>query len=138
VTAQPAGRFDFALDLPFGQEAEDYVRNLFRGVLEPDKSTLTVEVKRDARYDDTGNVYLEYAQLPKGREPWVRSGLELTDAAYFAVVLGNVVVFAPTAAWRYASTHFGTKRSTRGDNPTVGRVVQLEHLLRALTQAPFE
>jgi hypothetical protein len=138
VTAQPVGRFDFAVDLPFGQEAEDYVRSLLRGVLTPKESTLTVEVKRDAQACHTGNVYLEYAQLPKGREPWVRSGLELTDAVYFAVVMGNVVVFAPTVAWRHVSSLHGVKRSTKGDNPTVGRVVRVEQLLQALVEAPWD
>lgn len=130
------GQFDFAVDLPFGTEGERLTRELLRGVI-GDGSALTVEVKRDARALSTGRVYLEYEQQPYGVGPWVRSGLAITKADYFAVVVGTTVIFASVPAWRYVGNLYGQNVDTGGSNPTRGRVVPLASLIERLAEAPF-
>ena len=129
------GKFDFSLDLPYGQEGEAYVKDMLRGVF--DSSDVTVEVKRDARALGTGNVYLEYSQLPQGHPPWRKSGLAITEASYFAVVIGNMIIIAPTDAWKWVGNQSGVKRETGGDNPTRGVCVPLGNLPKRLSEAPF-
>lgn len=131
------GQFDFAVDLPFGQAGEVLTRSLLQGVVDPAHGKLSVEVKRDSRALETGRVYLEYEQQPKGSGPWIRSGLATTEAAYFAVVIGNSVLFAPVPAWKYVGNQFGTAAETGGDNPTRGRTVPLDRLVTRLAEAPF-
>lgn len=130
-----SGNFDFSLDLPYGEEAEAYVAQILSGVVGVER--LDVEVKRDDAALATGNIYLEFEQLPRGKPPWRRSGLATTQATHFAVVLGSAIVVAPVASWKWVGNKYGTTRATEGENPTRGRVVPLVGLVKRLSEAPF-
>ena len=128
--------WDFDADLLWGEEGERYARELLKGLVGVD-ARFTVEVKRDSKALETGNVYLEYQQLPKGRPPWRKSGLATTDATHFAYIIGNMILIAPVEAWQYVGREFGRSVETGGDNPTRGMVVPIKNLLKRLAQAPF-
>lgn len=129
------GNFDFSIDLPYGEEAERYVKEKLAGVIDVER--LDVEVKRDDGALRYGNVYLEFEQLPQGRQPWVRSGLATTQATHFAVVVGNSVIIAPVEAWKYVGNKYGATKETGGANPTRGRAVPLKNLVSRLAEGPF-
>lgn len=80
---------DFDLDLAIGQEGEQLVRELLTG-------GLTVEVKRDLRWKDTGNIYIETRCWSDRKKVWYPSGLSSTKAAYWAFVLEKTTVLVPT------------------------------------------
>ena len=76
---------DFDLDLSFGQEGESLVNDLLTG-------GKTVEVKRDRRWKETGNIYIEIACWSVKENAWVDSGLMVSKADYWAFVLEEMVV----------------------------------------------
>ena len=126
---------DFDLDIERGWVAEEELRavlgELFTG---GDR----VEVKRDDRALETGNVYLEKSHKPRGSDIYKPSGLKDTKAEYFGFKIGNVLLVAPTQAWRYVGNKYGEpKACVVGDNPTKGAVVPLIDLIVRLSQAPF-
>ena len=73
-------RFD--LDLAYGQQGELFVADIRDGLRDG-----TVEVKRDAQFSRTGNLYVEYECLRQGR--YQPSGLTTTEAKVWVFVLGD-------------------------------------------------
>lgn len=69
-------RFDFNFSLADGKVAEALVEQLISG-------ELSVEVKRDNRVSDTGNVLVEYAHSGKP------SGITTSESKYWAFVLSG-------------------------------------------------
>lgn len=80
---------DFDLDFANGREGEQLVESLLTG-------GLTVEVKRDLRWKDTGNLFIETECYYISKEAWAPSGLAVTKAAYWAFVLGDSTLLVPT------------------------------------------
>ena len=140
----PGYRPDFDIDALFGKEAEDFVlRELFVGII-----TRAVEVKRDGRWRETGNLYVEVEQSPHGKS-WRPSGLMTTDADYQAYVLGNpsqalgpntsmaVLVLPTTSVRAYAASESNNFErtvlgGTKGDNPTRGVLLSTSRLLASI------
>ena len=85
---------DFDLDFSFGQEGENLVNELLTG-------GKTVEVKRDRKWYQTGNLYIETECWSNESKSWVNSGLLTTKAEYWAFVLetGVVMVTTKCVAW---------------------------------------
>jgi hypothetical protein len=81
---------DFDLDLKFGVEGENTVANLL--------SIDTVEVKRDARWKETGNLYIETECWYNSSQSWEPSGLSVSKATHYAFVLEGMVVIIPTSS----------------------------------------
>lgn len=126
---------DFDIDIERGWVAEEELRAILGDLLHGGDR---VEVKRDDRALDTQNVYLEYAQKPRGANGYKSSGLKATKAEYLCVKIGNCLVLAPTPAWRWVGNEHGRKvETTRGDNPTKGVAVSIRDLIRWLSKAPL-
>lgn len=79
---------DFDLDYSYGLQGENLVDQLLTG-------GKTVEVKRDRRWKDTGNIYIEVAFWSVSQMAWVDSGLMISKADYWAFVLEEMVVLIP-------------------------------------------
>jgi hypothetical protein len=79
---------DFDLDLKSGQVGETSVASLL--------SIDTVEVKRDFKWFDTGNLYIEFSCYNITQGKYVPSGIEITKASHWAFVLGDTVVLTLT------------------------------------------
>jgi hypothetical protein len=126
---------DFDLDIARGWEAESELRAVLGELLSGGD---TIEVKRDDRAMETGNLYLEYAHKPRGSEVYVKSGLKTTKADYVCFKVGLSLILAPTYAWHWVGNEYGThKECVIGDNPTKGVVVPLDNIVRHLSEAPF-
>lgn len=114
---------DFDLDFSYGQEGEKLVQDILTG-------GLTVEVKRDRRWLQTGNIYIETAFYSRSTYNWVESGLMKTKADRWAFVLGELVVIATTDDVRTAINKYGRPISNdKGDNPTKGFLITVNDLM---------
>ena len=106
-------RFD--LDYALGRQAEEYVARIAA-----DLATRRVEVK--ASPFARTNLYVESRCLHADGQ-WRRSGLAVTEAETVAWCIGDLMLAAPTEAWR-AACRRGWPRyrndCLRGDRPTVG------------------
>lgn len=117
---------DFDLDLAYGEAAEAHVWGLLN------MPQCRVEVKADRRYVDTGNVFVEVAQLPRGATEYKRSGIYVTQANYWAFSIGPAVSIIPTSVIRaVVSNQDGPPidGGLSGDNPTKGYPISLRALL---------
>jgi len=116
---------DFDLDLETGQEGEEFVRSLLTG-------RLTVEVKRDLRWKDTGNLYIE-SQYWSKTGLWCDSGISITKAAYWAFVLQGSVLIVPTEVLKNVISLWGKPIDCIiPPNPSRGYLVQPEDLLEMM------
>ena len=79
---------DFRFDLEFGKEGERSVANVL--------SIETVEVKRDDKWFQTGNLYIETECWYNSSQSWKPSGLNTTESTHWAFVLDDLIVILPT------------------------------------------
>ena len=94
-------RSDFDIDLRYGQEGESYVKSLLN--LE------TIEVKRDKRWKNTGNLYIEVWCWSENNSEWYPSGLQATKASHWAFVLEEMVVIVTVSQLIKAVEQYGHK-----------------------------
>ena len=97
-----------------------------------------VEVKRDAMFLHTGNVYIEVSQSPPWIDYYKPSGINVTTADYWAFVCGEAVTLVPTNVIRKCVA--SQDREPRdgglnGDNPTKGYTLSLRALLHLAAAA---
>jgi hypothetical protein len=121
-------RSDFDLDYGYGLQGENLVDALLRGAN-------TVEVKRDRRWWDTGNIFIETECYFQTSQSWEQSGLSVTKAEYWAFVLESGVILVPTNHVKYAVKVFG--RSITCDiepNRSKGYLIKAEDLLTAMRE----
>lgn len=78
----------FDLDFSYGKEGENLVEELLGG-------GRTVEVKRDRKWHQTGNLYIEVECWYLKSQSWEPSGLSVTKADYWAFVLERGVLLTP-------------------------------------------
>jgi len=83
---------DFDLDYSYGSEGERIVDSLLIG-------GKTVEVKRDRRWSETGNIYVE-TECCSQYGNWYNSGITVSKADYYAFVLEELILFTPTEILR--------------------------------------
>lgn len=84
-------RSDFDIDLRFGQEGEVIVNSLLTAPIE------TVEVKRDRRWKNTGNLYVETLCWSDNHSEWYPSGIQATKATHWTWVLEEMTLTFPVA-----------------------------------------
>ena len=114
---------DFDLDFAYGHEGEQLVRELLTG-------GLTVEVKRDRRWIETGNIYIETAFYSRSTHNWIESGVMKTKADRWAFVLENLVIIATIDDVRKAIDKYGRPISNeREPNPSKGFLIKIEDLM---------
>jgi|LauGreDrversion4_2_1035121.scaffolds.fasta_scaffold1045869_2 hypothetical protein len=119
---------DFDLDYSYGLQGENLVDQLLNGAK-------TVEVKRDRRWWDTGNIYIEVSCWYNTSQSWEDSGLSVTEAKYWAFVLESGVILVPTNHVKYAVKVFG--RAITCDiepNRSRGYLIKAEDLLTAMKE----
>ena len=113
----------FDLDFSYGREGEQLVEDLLT-------NGKTIEVKRDRRWHETNNIYVEIACWYVKSQSWELSGLSVTKADYWAFVLEQSVVMVPTNHVWYAITNFGREITCEiPPNRSKGYLIQVEDLL---------
>jgi hypothetical protein len=113
---------DFDLDLKFGVEGENTVANLL--------SIDTVEVKRDARWKETGNLYIETECWYNSSQSWEPSGLSVSKATHYAFVLEGMVVILPTDQLKEVTSSSGRPIECKIEpNPSKGYLIKLSHIV---------
>lgn len=115
----------FDLDFSFGRQGELLVEELLTG-------GKRVEVKRDRRWQDTGNVYIETDCFFTKNNQWAPSGLSVTEAEYWAFVLNETVIMLPTATLKHAVKTMGREITCQiPPNVSKGYLVKVVDLLIA-------
>lgn len=113
---------DFDLDLKFGKEGEDTVANIL--------SIETVEVKRDKRWKDTGNLYIETECWYNASQSWQPSGLSVSKATHYAFVLENMVVIVTTPDLKVVTETRGRAIECKIEpNPSKGYLIKLSDII---------
>ncbi len=113
---------DLDLDLKFGVEGENTVANLL--------SIDTVEVKRDARWKETGNLYIETECWYNSSQSWEPSGLSVSKATHYAFVLEGMVVIIPTDQLKEITYSNGRPIECKIEpNPSKGYLIKLSHIV---------
>lgn len=114
---------DWDKDFAFGLEGEGLVEELLtRGK--------TVEVKRDAKWKETGNLYIEYACYYQGFKAWKPSGISVSKADYWAFVIEGSVLFVPIELLKKACMTKGRKIDCIiPPNPSKGFLVTVQDIL---------
>ena len=116
---------DWDIDLRFGQEGEVLVNGLLTAPID------TVEVKRDRRWKDTGNIYIETECWSDELGHWYSSGITSTKASHWSFVLESAVLTIPTDTIRKAITIYGIKREmNRPEYSTKGFTITINDLIR--------
>lgn len=113
----------FDLDFSFGRAGESLVEELLNG-------GKTVEVKRDRRWHETNNVYIELMCWYQSSQSWEPSGLSVTEASHWAFVLEESVFIIPTNILRLAVNKYGREITCEiPPNKSKGRLITIENLL---------
>lgn len=112
---------DFRFDLKFGQEGEKSVQNVL--------TIETVEVKRDAKWFDTGNLYIETECYHLSTGKYEPSGLTTTEASHWAFSLDDLTVIVPTEILRAVVKNTGrTIVCNIQPNPSKGYLITLGNI----------
>lgn len=120
-------RFD--IDYERGRQGELFVESIIDGL-----KTESIEVKRDARSKDTGNVYIEY-ECKKGGV-YVPSGIATTTSEFWAFVIadGDVMVVLPIENLKRLSRKAlkggQVAEQIHGSHPTKGVLVRVIDLVK--------
>jgi len=118
-------RSDWDLDLRFGQEGEVLVNNFLTAPIE------TVEVKRDRRWKETGNLYIETECWSDVLGCWYASGIMTTKASHWSFILEDSIITVPTERVRLAIAKHGLKREmNRPEYSTKGYTITVAELLK--------
>lgn len=116
---------DFDLDFRYGLEGEQLVNELLT-------NGKTVEVKRDRRWIETGNIYVEHECWYNSSQTWEKSGLSVSKAAYWAFVLEQSVIIVPSFHVDWACRIYGKPITCNIEpNNSRGFLIRPEHLLEA-------
>ena len=103
---------DFKFDLKVGQVAEKELGEIF--------SNCTIEVKRDLKALDTGNVFVEY--MSRGKP----SGLSTTEADWYCFNLGKKYHIVKTKELKNMCRElYKTKRDIRGGDSNTSKGILL-------------
>ena len=79
-----SSKSDWDLDLRYGQDGEESVRRLL--------TIDTVEVKRDRRWKETGNLYIETSCYYVNDGAFKPSGVSVSKATHFAFVIEDLTI----------------------------------------------
>lgn len=89
-----------------------------------------VEVKRDMRWAETGNVYIECYCYYQSTDSWEESGLLTSQADYWAFVLNETVLMLPYERVVKACLEFGKRIDCKIEpNPSRGYLVKVVDLI---------
>jgi hypothetical protein len=113
---------DFDIDLKYGKQGEETVANIL--------SIETVEVKRDKRWKETGNLFIETDCWYNSSQSWEKSGLSVSKATHYAFVLENMVVVTTTEDLKAVVAKSGRPIECKIEpNPSKGYLIKLSHIV---------
>jgi hypothetical protein len=113
---------DFDIDLKYGKQGEETVANIL--------SIETVEVKRDKRWKETGNLFIETDCWYNASQSWEKSGLSVSKATHYAFVLENMVVITTTEDLKDVVEKSGRPIECKIEpNPSKGYLIKLSHIV---------
>jgi hypothetical protein len=119
---------DFDLDLTYGHEGETLVNELLTG-------GKTVEVKRDRKWQITGNIYIECFCYFQGTQSWEESGLLTSKASYWAFVLNSMVLLISYDDLVKAVGQYGTQTECKLEpNRSKGFLITAENLIKVVKE----
>jgi hypothetical protein len=122
-------RSDFDLDYAYGLEGEKLVNELLT-------SGKTVEVKRDRKWHQTGNLYLEMQCWYRGTESWQDSGICTTKASYWAFVLKSSVLMVEINVLVKAMAKHGKRVECNIEpNRSRGYLLSVDNLLEVIKES---
>lgn len=132
---------DWDIDLAFGEDTERSLIELFNAI---NLRHTSLEVKDESRQAlSSGNVYIEFAQTPRGQQE-KKSGIATSSADWYAIHFGSVVLLAQTESLRHAAREHSRRHpdsirrgGRNGDNPTRGVLIPLNALLSCINAEPF-
>lgn len=115
----------FDLDFGYGRKGEQLVEELLT-------EGKRIEVKRDRKWWSTNNIYIEVECFFRKSMSWEPSGINVTEAEYWAFVLEKSVIMVPTDHVRYAVQHRGREITCEiPPNLSKGFLITVEDLLEA-------
>ena len=124
------GKFsDWDIDLAEGQFSEELVRKLFDG-------RNKIEVKRDLRWRETGNLYIETEQYSTYYEKWIPSGISISKADFWAFQLDTLILFVNTDKLREAIKEENRPISMKRQPPTKGYLVKVTTIIKKCYALP--
>jgi len=123
----PEPDFD-GVNLPYGRDGEDYVQSVARLMVMPAEKGC--EVKHKTYVD--GSFYIETEQCVHG--VWKPGGINATRAPLYGFVIANtgITIQFPSEVIREAIRRCLGRyvEETDGDNPTRGRLIDFQSLIR--------
>lgn len=121
---------DWDIDFQRGVYGENLVKDLVE----------TVEVKTDYRWQETGNVYIEYSCFYKTSQQFENSGIAVTKAKYWALVLPNkqaepLIILVHTEHLKEALKKYGRRTECIiSQNKSKGLLIKIEDILKHIKE----
>ena len=114
---------DWDLDLRYGQDGEESVRRLL--------TIDTVEVKRDRRWKETGNLYIETSCYYVNEGEFKPSGLSVSKAIHFAFVIEDLTILVSKSDLVNTVKEYGRNISCNIEpNVSFGYLITIDSLLK--------
>ena len=114
---------DWDLDLRYGQDGEESVRRLL--------TIDTVEVKRDRRWKETGNLYIETSCQYVNAGAFKPSGVSVSKATHYAFVIENLTILVSKSDLVNTVKEYGRNISCKIEpNVSFGYLITIDSLLK--------
>jgi hypothetical protein len=114
---------DWDLDLRYGQDGEESVRRLL--------TIDTVEVKRDRRWKETGNIYIETSCYYVKDGAFKPSGVSVSKATHFAFVIEDLTILVSKSDLVNTVKEYGRNISCKIEpNVSFGYLITIDSLLK--------
>lgn len=114
---------DWDIDFRYGQQGEQMVKDLL--------SIETVEVKRDRRWKETGNLFIETSCFYVNEGVTKRSGLLVTKATHWAFVLEDLTLIVSREDLFATLMQYGRKVECNIEpNVSTGYLITVAQLLQ--------
>jgi hypothetical protein len=118
-----SSKSDWDLDLRYGQDGEESVRRLL--------TIDTVEVKRDRRWKETGNLYIETSCYYVNDGAFKTSGVSVSKATHFAFVIEDLTILVSKSDLINTVKEYGRNISCKIEpNVSFGYLITIDSLLK--------
>jgi hypothetical protein len=118
-----SSKSDWDLDLRYGQDGEESVRRLL--------TIDTVEVKRDRRWKETGNLYIETSCYYVNDGAFKPSGVSVSKATHFAFVVEDLTILVSKSDLINTVKEYGRNISCKIEpNVSFGYLITIDSLLK--------
>jgi hypothetical protein len=118
-----SSKSDWDLDLRYGQDGEESVRRLL--------TIDTVEVKRDRRWKETGNLYIETSCYYVNDGAFKASGVSVSKATHFAFVIEDLTILVSKSDLINTVKEYGRNICCKIEpNVSFGYLITIDSLLK--------